>query len=67
MIWKFDRLARSSKKLIETVEDLDRRGIELKSLAESIDTLSQGGELMFHVHSHQVDLSKVLGTSRAEG
>ena len=49
VIWKLDRLARSLKQLIETVEDLDRRGIELKSLTESIDTSSPGGKLMFHV------------------
>ena len=49
VIWKLDRLARSLKQLIETVEDFDRRGIELKSLTESIDTSSPGGKLMFHV------------------
>ena len=49
VIWKLDRLARSLKQLIETVEMLDKRGIELKSLTESIDTSSPGGKLMFHV------------------
>ena len=34
VVWKLDRLARSLKQLIETVEDLGDRGIGLRSLTE---------------------------------
>ena len=34
VVWKLDRLARSMRQLIETVEDLQARGIELRSLTE---------------------------------
>ncbi len=47
--WKLDRLARSLKQLIETVEDLERRGIGFRSLTEQIDTTSAGGRLVFHI------------------
>src|SRR3954463_12015833 len=44
VVWKLDRLARSIKQLIETVEDLAARGIGLRSLTEAIDTTSSGGK-----------------------
>ncbi len=49
VVWKLDRLARSLKQLIETVEELERRGIGLRSLTEAIDTTTAGGKLVFHI------------------
>jgi DNA invertase Pin-like site-specific DNA recombinase len=49
VIWKLDRLARSLKQLIETVEDFESRGIGLKSLQDPIDTSSPSGKLVFHI------------------
>jgi DNA invertase Pin-like site-specific DNA recombinase len=49
IIWKLDRLARSMKQLIETVEDFERQGIGLKSLQDPIDTGSASGKLIFHI------------------
>jgi DNA invertase Pin-like site-specific DNA recombinase len=49
VVWKLDRLARSLKQLIETVEALGERGIGLRSLTESLDTTTSGGKLVFHL------------------
>src|SRR5687768_14213779 len=49
VVWKLDRLARSMKQLIETVEDFERRGVGLKSLQDPIDTSSPSGKLVFHI------------------
>lgn len=49
VVWKLDRLARSLKQLIETVEELGSRGVGLRSLTESIDTGTTGGRLVFHI------------------
>jgi DNA invertase Pin-like site-specific DNA recombinase len=38
VVWKLDRLARSLKQPIATVEELEARGIGLRSLTEAIDT-----------------------------
>jgi DNA invertase Pin-like site-specific DNA recombinase len=49
VVWKFDRLGRSLKHLMEAVQVLEERGIDFKSLQESIDTTTPGGKLVFHV------------------
>lgn len=49
VVWKLDRLARSTRQLLETVEDLQRRGVGFKAVTQSIDTTSAGGRLIFTV------------------
>ncbi len=46
---RLDRLGRSLKELLETVEYLKAHQIGLMSLEEKIDTSSAAGELIFHV------------------
>ncbi len=47
VVWKLDRLGRSTVQLIDLMEKLKERGIHLKSLSESIDTSSAMGNLFF--------------------
>ena len=49
VVWKLDRLARSMKQLIETVDQLKARQIGFRSLTEAIDTTTAAGELFFHI------------------
>ena len=49
IVWKLDRLARSMKQLIETVENLRVRGIGFRSLTEALDTTTAQGRLVFHM------------------
>lgn len=60
VVWKLDRLARSLKKLIATAEDLERAGIGLVSLTESLDTTTPGGMLTFHVFGAIAQFERVL-------
>ncbi|MEN3145631.1 recombinase family protein [Ochrobactrum sp. WV_118_8] len=46
---RLDRLGRSLKELLETVDDLKARGLAFRSLEERLDTSSAAGELIFHV------------------
>ena len=46
---RLDRLGRSLKELLETVEEFKARGLGFRSLEERLDTVSASGELVFHV------------------
>jgi len=47
VVWRLDRLGRSLPHLIETIRDLEARGVRFKSVQESIDTTTLGGRLVF--------------------
>jgi len=49
VVWRLDRLGRSLPHLIETIRDLEARGVGFKSVQEHIDTTTPGGRLVFHV------------------
>jgi DNA invertase Pin-like site-specific DNA recombinase len=49
VVWKLDRLARSLAQLIEVFTTLEKRGVGLASVTESIDTTTPGGRLVFHI------------------
>ncbi|MCQ6282197.1 recombinase family protein [Bacillus sp. EB600] len=46
LIYKLNRLARSTKQLYEIHEDLDKRGVNFVSLSDSIDTNTAVGKAM---------------------
>lgn len=49
VVWRLDRLGRSLPHLIETVTQLEARGVAFKSLTEEINTTTPGGKLIFHI------------------
>lgn len=48
-VWKFDRLGRSMKHLIEIVTQLEAKGVGFRSINENIDTTTSRGRLVFHL------------------
>jgi DNA invertase Pin-like site-specific DNA recombinase len=60
VVWRLDRLARSLKQLLETVEDLDARKIGLLSLIENIQTDSVSGKLVFHIFAALAEFERNL-------
>ena len=58
VVWKLDRLARSLKQLIETVEELGGRGVGLRSLTEALDTATAGGRLIFHLFASLAEFER---------
>lgn len=51
VVWKLDRLGRSMAHLIETVRNLESKGVGFRSLTEGVDTTTPGGTLVFHIFS----------------
>lgn len=49
MVWRFDRAGRSTPDLLALAAGLQRRGGELVSLTEQIDTSTPGGKVLFTV------------------
>jgi len=64
VVWRLDRLGRSLPHLIETVKELECRGVGFRSLTESIDTTTPGGRLIFHIFGSLAEFS-VISTRRA--
>lgn len=60
VVWKLDRLARSTKQLVETIEDLDRRKIGFRSLTEAIDTTTAGGTAVFHIFGALAEFERAI-------
>ena len=66
VVWKLDRLARSVKQLIETVENLDARGAGFRSLTEAIDTTTAGGRLVFHIFGALAEFERSIIRERTK-
>ncbi len=66
VVWKLDRLARSLKQLIETIEQLNERDIDFRSLTEAIDTATPGGRLIFHIFAALAEFERSLIQERTQ-
>ncbi len=60
VVWKLDRLARSLKQLLETVEGLEARGVGFRSLTEAMDTTTAGGKLIFHIFASLAEFERSI-------
>ncbi len=60
VVWKLDRLGRSLKHLIETINLLHEKKVGFVSLQESIDTTTSGGKLIFHVFGALAEFEREL-------
>ena len=59
VVWKMDRLGRSLLHLIQTVNLLNGRGIQLRSLIENlIDTTTPSGKLVFGIFGMMAELER---------
>lgn len=60
VVWKLDRLARSMRQLIDTVELLQSKGMGFRSLTEAIDTTTAGGMLVFHIFAALAEFERAM-------
>ena len=60
VVWRLDRLARSLKQLIETIEGLEAKGMTFRSVTEAIDTTTSGGKLIFQIFGALAEFERAL-------
>ncbi len=65
-VWKLDRLGRSLKHLIETINALHDRKIGFCSLQENINTTTSGGKLIFHVFGALAEFEREIIRERTQ-
>ncbi|HBR2126105.1 MULTISPECIES: recombinase family protein [Klebsiella] len=64
VVWKLDRLGRSVRDLITLVSELQARGVNFRSLTDSIDTSTPAGRFFFHVMSDLAEMERELIVER---
>ena len=64
VVWKLDRLGRSVKQLVGLVSDLQKQGVQFKSLTDSIDTSTPSGRFFFHVMASLAEMERELIVER---
>jgi DNA invertase Pin-like site-specific DNA recombinase len=60
IVWKFDRFARSTRHLVQALEEFQGLGIHFVSLTESIDTSTPMGRMIFTVLGAVAELERSL-------
>ena len=66
VVWRLDRLGRSLRHLIDTITELNTRGVGFKSLTENIDTTTSGGKLIFHIFGALAEFEREIIRERTQ-
>ncbi len=66
VVWKLDRLGRTVKGLVDLVVDLEKDGINFRSLTDGIDTTTSAGRFFFHVMASLAQMETELTLERTK-
>ena len=58
VVYKLDRLGRSLKHLVATIEEFNEGGISFKSLQDPVDTTSSQGKLIFNIFASLAEFER---------
>ncbi len=66
VVWRLDRLGRSLKDLITIVGELEKKGVELISIHEAINTKTSSGKLYFHMFAALAEFERNIISERTK-
>jgi len=66
VVWRLDRLGRSLPHLLQTVSELEDRGVGFRSLQEAIDTTTSGGRLVFQLFGALAEFERNIIRERTQ-
>jgi DNA invertase Pin-like site-specific DNA recombinase len=66
LVWKLDRLGRSLRHLVNTLAELEARGVAFVSLRDNLDLLTPSGRLMFNVIGAMAEFERALIQERVK-
>ncbi len=66
VVWKLDRLGRSVAHLVDLADGFRKRGVDLVSLTEGIDTRTTSGKMIFHIIAAMAEMERDLASERVK-
>ena len=66
VVYKLDRLGRTVKQLVSLIEQFQEKGIQFKSIKDTIDTATPNGRFFFHIMSAFSELERELIKERTQ-
>ncbi|EED0609287.1 recombinase family protein [Escherichia coli] len=64
LVWKLDRLGRSMRHLVTLTDGLQQRGVNFRSITDSIDTSTPMGRFFFHIMGALAEMERELIVER---
>jgi DNA invertase Pin-like site-specific DNA recombinase len=64
VVWKFDRLGRSTAHLLQVLEELKNKGVRLVATSQNIDTSTPMGKFFFTILSGFAEMEREMITER---
>jgi len=66
VVWRLDRLGRNLADLVQTVANLDARGVGFQSLSEAVDAAGAAGKLVLHMFAVLAEFERNLILERTK-
>lgn len=66
VVWKLDRLGRSTKGVLDTIHEFEERGIHFRTIQDNIDTTTPMGKVILTVFAAMAQLESDLASERTK-